>query len=234
MFVLKDLKIFFRYKDIIFIINIMNEEKLQNIHNNLKIIYGSFNDEYPEQLISATFLNGNEKVLEIGGNVGRNSLVISYLLKDSKNLVTIETNPFYTEHLKVNRDINGFNFHIETAAISNKKMFQNGWLTKQSDVLLDGFFEIPTITLEQFYDKYKIDFDTLVLDCEGAFYNILKDTPEILNNIKMIFIENDFQSSDDLMYVHNILRKNNFKVICELPHPYAIESKDFYQVWKKE
>ena len=29
-------------------------------------------------------------------------------------------------------------------------------------------------------------FDTLILDCEGAFYNILKDMPEILDNINLI------------------------------------------------
>ena len=31
-------------------------------------------------------------------------------------------------------------------------------------------------------------FDVLVIDCEGAFYNILNDIPEILDNIKLIII----------------------------------------------
>jgi hypothetical protein len=35
-------------------------------------------------------------------------------------------------------------------------------------------------------------FDTLVLDCEGAFYYILQDTPEILEGIKLLIMENDY------------------------------------------
>ena len=37
------------------------------------------------------YLKGNERVLEIGGNIGRNSLVISSILgKNSENLVVLE------------------------------------------------------------------------------------------------------------------------------------------------
>ena len=39
-----------------------------------------------------------------------------------------------------------------------------------SDELLPGYKPVNTITLEELNNKYNIEFDTLVLDCEGAFY----------------------------------------------------------------
>ena len=44
--------------------------KLNKIHSSLSLIGGSFNDEYPEQMMAATFLKGKEKVLEIGAAYG--------------------------------------------------------------------------------------------------------------------------------------------------------------------
>ena len=52
------------------------ENKLSQIHSNLKIVHGGFHEELPEQRMAARFLHGDEKVLEIGANIGRNSLVI--------------------------------------------------------------------------------------------------------------------------------------------------------------
>ena len=40
-------------------------------------------------------------------------------------------------------------------------------------------------------DKYNVDFDTLVADCEGALCYILKEEPEFLESFKLIIIEND-------------------------------------------
>jgi FkbM family methyltransferase len=216
-------------------------EKLKNIHSNLKIGYGSFDEEYPEQTMSVRFLTGNEKVLEIGSNIGRNSLIINFILsqKNNNNFVTIESDPDIANILKYNRDINKYHFHIENAALSKRKLVQKGWNTICSDVLLDGYKNINTITLEELNQKYNIQFDTLVLDCEGAFYYILMDMPEILNNINLIIMENDYHDISHKKYVDNILLKNNFyveysEIGCELakqifPHLH----EKFYEVWKK-
>lgn len=112
--------------------------------------------------------------------------------------------------LKENRDINNLNFHIENSALSMRKLIQKGWDTIPSDVLLDGYKWINTITFNEIKDKYNIEFDTLVLDCEGAFYYILMDMPEILNNIKLIILENDYPNVSHRSYVGEILLKNNF------------------------
>jgi FkbM family methyltransferase len=225
--------------------NSVSKEKLKNIHSQLKIGYGSFEEEYPEQLMTASYLTGNEKVLEIGSNIGRNSLVINYILsqnnsnKTNNNFVTLECDTGIADILKYNRDLNNFDFHIETAALSKRRLIQRGWNTICSDVLLDGYKNVNTITLEELNKKYNIDFDTLVLDCEGAFYYILMDMPEILNNIKLIIMENDYHDINHKKYVDEVLVKNDFYVeysengssLAKQIFPQIFEN--FYEVWKK-
>jgi len=87
------------------------KEKLDFIHKHLRLSYGSFNEEYPEQLIVTMFLKGSEKVLEIGANIGRNSLIISTLLETQKNLVTLECNHNIAKQVEYNRNINNYTFN---------------------------------------------------------------------------------------------------------------------------
>lgn len=106
--------------------------------------------------------------------------------------MTLESDKNIAKLLEENRDLNNFNFHIESSALSKRKLIQRGWDTLPSDVLIDGFNWVNTITLNELKQKYNIDFDTLVLDCEGAFYYILMDMPEMLDNINLIIMENDY------------------------------------------
>ena len=213
----------------------MAEERLNNIHKHLKIDFGSLQDEYPEQLMVAKYLKGDEKVLEIGGNIGRNTLVIAYILNQQNNndFVTIETNPDDVWKLKHNRDLNGFQFHVESAALSARRLIQKGWNTMPSDTLEDGYFFIDTITWGDLLNKYNIIFDTLILDCEGAFYYILQDAPEILDNMKLIIVENDYCDANKKRYVDEKLKESGFFLDYSAPHPWAKDDTNFYEVWKK-
>jgi hypothetical protein len=98
--------------------------------------------------------------------------MIASVLNDSSNLVTLECDLISYDQLKSNRNLNNFNFHIQNSALSARKLIQNGWTTIPSDELLPGYSQVNTITLSELKNKYQIEFDTLVLDCEGAFYFI--------------------------------------------------------------
>lgn len=215
----------------------MNESRLREIHSKLTIQHGSFSDEYPEQLMAATFLTGREKVLELGGNIGRNSMIIGYILNQNgnNNFVTLETNADDAEKLRENRDANGLDFHIENAALSMRKISQrNGqWSTKvylSEESLEDGHAWVNTLSWKELNEKYKIDFDTLVLDCEGAFYYIVQDMPEMLDNINMIIVENDYFDDSKKSYVDSILSQNGFGCIFRQA---GAGYNDFYEVWKR-
>ena len=82
-------------------------------------------------------------------------------------------------------------------------------------------------------NKYNIIFDTLVIDCEGAFYYILKDTPEILLNINLIIMENDYHDYSHKEYVDSILKINNFKCDYNIAGGWGSCYECFWQVWIK-
>ena len=209
------------------------KKKLENIHKKLKIKYGSMEQELPEQKMVVRYLNGHEKVLEIGGNIGRNSLVIASILKNSENLVTLESDPKISNQLTKNRDLNKMKFHIENSALSKRKLIQKKWDTKPSEILIPGFKWVNTITLDELKSKYNIKFDTLVLDCEGAFYYILIDMPEILDNINLIIMENDYRVLEHKKYIDNILTKNHFSVDYTQRGGWGCCRNNFFEVWKK-
>jgi FkbM family methyltransferase len=219
-------------------INIINDidinNKINQIHSKINIKYGSLNDELPEQKMVVRYLTENNKVLEIGGNIGRNSLVIGSILKNNNNnFVTLESDANIAKQLYENRDLNKLTFHIESSALSKRKLIQKGWDTMVSDKLIDGYKWVNTITLDELNFKYNIKFDTLILDCEGAFYYILMDIPEILNNINLIIMENDYWDISKKIYIDKILKQNDFYVDYVESGGWGPCYSNFFEVWKK-
>lgn len=208
-------------------------ERLQTIHSQLHLIHGSLAEEYPEQLMSAMYLSKNAKVLELGGNVGRNSCVIASILKDSRNLVVVESFSEFAKLLQENRDVNGLHFHIEASAISQVPLIQNGWKTIPSEVDLPGYSRVNIISFSQLNEKYRIKFDTLVVDCEGALYYMLVDDPKILKHLKTIIIENDFNDLEHMNYVQKLFTENGLKCVYNQAGGWGPCYDYFYQVWKK-
>ena len=203
------------------------------IQSALRLNYGSFFEELPEQRMSVRYLTGKERVLEIGGNIGRNSLIIACLLNRQENLVTLESNLEIAAQLKENRDANQLHFHIETSALSKRRLIQKGWDTLPSETLQEGFSWVNTMTLDEIQTKYQIVFDTLVLDCEGAFYYILMDMPQILANINLIIMENDYTDITRKQYVDEVLTQNGFNRDYAEAGGWGPCSDYFFEVWKK-
>ena len=212
--------------------------KIREIHASLKIKYGGFHEELPEQKMAARYLTGNEKVLELGGNVGRNTLVIAQILKSVQgncaNFVSLECDPSIAQQLTENRDLNNFDFHIENSALSKRRLMQKGWDTVVSDVLEPEYKWINTITLDELNAKYPIVFDTLVLDCEGAFYYILMDMPEILDNVKLIIMENDYHDIEKKKYIDEVMTSKQFRRDYVEPGGWGPCLYNFFEVWVRE
>lgn len=219
-------------------------QQLSDLHSKLKLNYGNFSEEYPEQEMAVMYIKPDDIVLEIGGNIGRNSCIIGSLLNDSKNLVVFESFDTFAQQLKENRDLNNLSFHIEDCAISKCELYQKHWNTKRvNEMYLEDFVDwknIKTSTWSDIKDKYNhLRFDTLVADCEGALYYILLDEPTFLENFKKIIIENDFQDLNHKLYVDEEFKKFNFKRV----YVKAIDSctsnfnnvkEFFFEVWEKE
>lgn len=207
--------------------------KISILHSKLNLKHGSFRDELPEQKMAVRYLQGHEKVLEIGGNIGRNTLIIASILNDSKFLVSMESDQHIAQQLEENRALNNLNFHVENSALSKRKLIQKGWDTVPSDVLHNGYKWVNIISLDELKSKYNIQFDTLVLDCEGAFYYILMDMPEILENINLIIMENDYCNISHKEYIDDILTKNQFHLDYKEKGGWGPCYDNFFEVWKK-
>ena len=129
----------------------------------------------------------------------------SVSLNDSKKLVVFESYQTYAQQLKENKDTNNLYFHIENCAISKFDLYQKGWDTKHVDEMTDEDYVslyVNGITYENYAEAYwtkiktstwsyknkynNMCFNTLVADCEGALYYILRDEPTFLENFKKI------------------------------------------------
>ncbi len=225
------------------------KKNLSDIHKNISLIHGCMTEEYTEQTLSCKYINENDIVFEIGGNMGRNALIISNILNNDKNLVTLEPNKEFADKLLENRNYNNKNFYIENSALSRDKIFSLNSISFKEGTLEKDFptsckcinknnaSEANIIEYKDLIKKYEKNFNVLCVDCEGAFYYILKDMEYILDNIRLIIIENDYENIEHYNYVKNKLDKK-FNCIEQLPlnnPPWPAPcSECFYQVWVKK
>lgn len=213
-------------------------EKLKVIHNNLVLKGGDFTAEYPEQVMNVMFIKPDACVLELGTNIGRNSLIIATLLRDQRNFVTMECDPRMVDIATRNRDRNSYNFHIEPSALSETQLAQYHYGAHHTIPIVDGrlspnFTEINTITYENLKLKYNIPFDTLVADCEGALVFILGDTPQLLDHIHTVLMENDYFEIQQKLLVDNVLKSKNFKRVYHREGGWGPCYSFFFEVWQK-
>jgi len=209
------------------------KDKLQCIHDNL-YFEDNFNDEYPEQLLIAEFIKPHHVVLEIGANVGRSTLVTASLLDDDRNLVTMECDPTSVITLTRHRDANNMHFAIEPSALSSFPLYQKGWDTFYEYNKPEDAQPINTITYAEFKSKYPLPFDTLVADCEGALLAILGESPEILDGITMIIMENDYHKLEHKLEVDRILKSKGLVLHKNVAGGWGPCAPIFYQVWKAD
>ena len=223
--------------------SVLRLNELQKQFTLLIYEHGGFEAEYPEQLMIMRYVNENDKVLEIGGQVGRTSHIIQTIVNNPKHHVIMECDPKTAQKLRTNLDFNTYtDAIIETAGLSHVKLYMTGRGVDaprhfEKDIPSDAV-EIPTITYSELCKKYNVDFDVLVADCEGSLYYIFKEDPNMLDNIHTVIMENDYHNVNHKQTVDTILTSKGFKVIYkERGVPWASWSpcyEYFYEVWKKE
>lgn len=209
-------------------------QRLQQIHSKLKIAFGRLQDEYPEQLMATQYVNPDDRVLEIGGNIGRNSCVIASILTDSRNLTVLESNPKHAVELTYNRDQNGMSFHIIASALSKRRLIQKGWDTRplgDGEAIPAGWQEIATITWADLTRDGA--FNTLVADCEGALFYIMQDEPEFLRDFRTVVMENDYHDITHKQFVDAELTRNGFAVVYSQAGGWGPCYGRFFEVWQR-
>lgn len=224
------------------------ETRVRNVHALLqsKGFEGNLNEEFVEQILAVLWLKKRKtgqrpcsRVLELGANIGRNSCVIASLLPPGGRLLSFETNAADAERTMSNLARCGFAgaAQVEGCAISSVPLQQTGWQTKPIALGRPeaGWAEVQTMTFSQVTAKHGPGFDTLVADCEGALFNILQDTPELLDTIQTIIVENDYEAIADYEFVAAAFEARGFGLCMQVANDDAHfpTKRFFYQVWMK-
>jgi FkbM family methyltransferase len=146
-------------------------------------------------------------------------MIIGSILNSSGNedFVCLECDSNIANQLRENRDMNNLKFQIGVTALSKRPLIQRGWDTMVSDELLPGYNRVNTVSFDELIQKYNIAFDTLVLDCEGAFYYILMDMPDVSHK----------------QYIDKVLSDRGFYVDYSQSGGWGPCYNNFFEVWKR-
>lgn len=212
-------------------------KRLAHLHSQLRLKYGTFRDEYPEQVMAAMYIRPDDVVLELGGNIGRNTLIIGKLLCDDRNLMSLETDPDIAKQLAENRELNQMNFQIVCAALSARPLVQEGWVTQPWDgrpeTIPENHQPVNTIRFDQLQERMGPNkpFSTLVADCEGALFYILKDFPDMLKTFRTVIMENDYNDMEHKQFVDHVLTQYGFKCVYRKAGGWGPCEHCFFEVW---
>lgn len=72
--------------------------------------------------------------------------------------------------------------------------------------------QVPTIRYDAVVETFG-PFDTLLADCEGALFFILKEEPRFLDTFRTVLLENDYEYPWQKQYVDRVLQENGFSLI---------------------
>ena len=137
-------------------------------------------EELPEQLMSCVAMQHykqGEKNLEIGCNIGDNTLILSYLI-GSENIIAIDACFEYTETCKQNLQNAGFsNCKVIPVAISNMPLKRMHWKTSEHEPFkpLEQDYEYVYTMKWNEFNSIHGPFDIVVADYEGSVYKIIQE-----------------------------------------------------------
>ncbi|SHO33452.1 Putative methyltransferase [Cedratvirus A11] len=181
--------------------------------------FSSIHYERCEQRDALAFLPSDATVLELGARVGVVSCMINKILSDPTRHVCVEPDRKVIPALTFNRDTRDCRFSIFNGAVSKQRLYFNaaslGSFTENASTAIEkgrqGAEEIKTVTLEQLENIYKLKFDVLVADCEGAFEQFAKEND--LSSFRMVLLEEDEWVRCNYDKCYELLKSYGFTVL---------------------
>jgi len=191
-------------------INILNKFTYYDENNN-KIDH--FKEEIYEQKDVINYIDKNDIVLELGGRYGTVSVTVSYVQKNSGNLVVVEPDKTIINALKNNKLRNNANFTILNKYISNetKKIIYDSYGTR---TVKEDFGDTDNkITYDEFKKQFPLKFNVLIADCEGCFCDFINIMGDDINNYNKILLEADQKNICEYNKVLEKLQKIGFRIV---------------------
>ena len=171
------------------------------------------NHEAHEQFVVHHFLRPDDSVIELGGGIGTNSIQINMTLRGraKENHYVFEPQAELVRVLRENGQRHGCKFHAVHGVLSKERNVRvprynpdrKTWIFVKADVHARGPV-VPSVR------TLPIQPTAIVADCEGCLLAVLTDFPEILRNLRMVYMEND-GGRDVLKGVCEILLDHGFE-----------------------
>jgi FkbM family methyltransferase len=226
--------IFFNYNKIIKLL--IPKFELYNVEQT---IISNKNYELYEQVLLYKYLDKEDIVLQLGGNIGTSCILVDKLVKNKDKQICVEPNKDIIKTLEKNKNLNGSKFIIINSIISEGKCnFKKNELegddmkvgvtfTSNDSEIQHKSSEISCISYDEIEKIANTKINTLFLDCEGCACSFLDQYDDKLVNINKIIIENDMK--DICNYEEKVipkLKKHNFKLKEGKLHQIWIKNKN--------
>lgn len=173
--------------------------------------------ERTEQDLAKKYIKKDDVVLELGARYGSVSCIINSKLSNKYNQVSVEPDCRVWEALEKNKKNNHCEFNIVKGFIGNKKMdlanlneYHGGY---GSTFIYNKNSDIPSYTLDEIKEKYNLNFNVLVADCEGYLEVFFDENPNLYDELKLIIFEADYKKKCNYKKIRKSLKKHKFKGI---------------------
>ena len=165
--------------------------RLHDLHQQLFTGEYDFCSELPEQLMHLHSIRPGDRVLELGANIGRGTLIIASQVGPKGHVTASEISPDDRATLARFLKINRLEKRVSIVpAIGKHPFIYRGWDSQvwphdATVPLPKGWKLAPAIDLPA------VRHNVLVADCEGCLLPLIEQYPHILDGVEKIIIEND-------------------------------------------
>ena len=179
--------------------------------------------EDEEQYLAKEYIQQNDVVFELGARYGSVSCVINSKLNCKTNQVVVEPDELVWKALERNKKVNNCEFNIVKGFVSNKKLKlinqSWGYGTKYygygTSCTVDNSSKIPSYTLKEIEETYKLKFNVLVADCEGFLETFFDENPNFYDQLRLIIFEADCPDKCNYIKIKNTLKNRGFTKLVE-------------------
>lgn len=164
--------------------------------------------EPEEQYFLNKYLNKNDIVLQLGGNVGTSCIFVDKIVDQKDKQICVEPNLGIIKLLEENKTKNNSKFQIIDGAITNKTniyLNDNG----SDDIEFTTTDKSTNIKLKTYRLDSLGDFNVIFADCEGCLVEFIKEYPEVLTKVNKIIYERD-NKDVSYNYIENLFKENTF------------------------
>ena len=158
----------------------------------------SLDVEEGSRYLIGKYVRPDMKVLELGARYGTVSVCLDYILENPKEqLLCVDPDSKIKDCLNKNKERNNCSFNIFNGAVSKKDLYVCyngcGWETKTYIVPPSHLAseKIECLSIEKIYEKYGIDFDCLLADCEGFLLEFINENESFFDTLKCVLYEED-------------------------------------------